>query len=172
MRSCGFEILDFEYREVSRPLGFSVLAQKEENQVSRIIPSEYEVNKSYFLQAVSKVKQRNNDYKNFVNSLIKSLSEKQNIVLWGANSIAIDICKCIPKTHHSQIIVVDSNKNRWKSKLSKQHPIEINKPEYINELEHMPIITICAISWAQEITNKLLELKVSDKSIHIAPFDI
>jgi len=172
MRRCGFEVLDLEYREVSRPLGFTVVAQKEENRVSSIIPSEYEVNKSYFLQAVSQVKKRENDYKNYVNSLIKSLSKKQNIVLWGANSIAIDICKCIPQLHHSQIIVVDSNKNRWKCELSKQYPIKINNPDYIKELKHEPIVTICAISWAQEITTQLLGLKVTDESIHIAPFDI
>lgn len=168
---CGFEVLSFEYKEVSRPLGFTLLAQKKHNQIDSIIPREYEVNRSYYLHSLLSVQKRQERYERHVKALTSSLCPEQNLVFWGANTISMELCKLIPKEYYDRVVVVDANKERWGTEFGFGSPFNIFNPNHLKELTKMPVITVCAVSWANEIRTQLLGMGISNKYIKIAPYE-
>jgi 2-polyprenyl-3-methyl-5-hydroxy-6-metoxy-1,4-benzoquinol methylase len=170
VRKCGFEVLAFEYKEVSRPLGFTLLAQKNKNKIDSILPREYEVNRSYYLQSLLSIQKRQERYERHTSALTVALRPEQKLVFWGANTISVELCKLIPEEYYDKIVVVDANPNRWGTELSDEYPFNIYNPDHLRVLARTTVITVCAVSWAHEIRILLIDMGFTEQNIQIAPY--
>jgi len=167
MAKAGFTVLEQEFQQVSRPVGFGVLARRSSRIQSGAAPREYEENRRNYLQAVSALLSREGRYKSFMQNVWMA-NQNLKIALWGANAVMLDLLKATAASDLGRIVAVDANPERWNTRLHPDYPVSISNPDSLRDLS-VGTVVICAMGWEEAITQSLFEMGFRQEQIRIAP---
>ena len=168
LRRSGFEVVDLEFGQPGRPIGFVVTAERVETAEGLTLPNEYEVNRAYFLTAASVLRERRETRRRMMRSIAAKAGEKA-IAFWGANHFLIESLKEMPDDDTPEILVVDINDERWGQMVDPRFPIPICNPGILDGNDRVDTVVICALAAAKEIRGLLSRYGYDEPQILESP---
>ena len=168
VNQAGFQLLGFEHDDVSRPQGFTILAERREKVDSVRLARQYELNKRFYGHALKLIDERNAISRVFINDMIAQC-EGGVLAVWGANLIMLKLLRMVSAGCLARIILVDENDRRWNDLLCSDIPLSIVSPECLRLNTSVKRIVICAIGWAHQIRESLQQMGYSRDQIRLAP---